>query len=730
VFLAGHRDQMQAIVLGLGAGALIAAIALGVVLTYRGSGTVNFAAGAIAMLAGYVYRGLNVDGKLLLPPLPNPLAPIEGLLHRTGWEGDLPHWPTAITLAHRHTTTSPLGITLRGEALGALPAFLITVLYGGLLGLVVYVLVFRPLRHAPELANVVASVGLLVVLQAWVVLRYTSQAIAVNEILTNHPIELTKGIVVQGDQLLLAVVVIAAAAVLWFVFKFTRFGLAARAAAGNEKGAVLLGLSPGLLGGVTWVVSSMLIAALGILAASVNKTVDPVTMSLLIVPALAAALLGGFTSFTVTTVAAFGIAMAQSWLLLLSTQSWFPKSDGGALPGVQQTLPFLVIVVALFVRGKALPERGALRRVSLPFAPRPTRILTKALIVSAVAIVGLLALGPDWRLGITNTIIGGLLCLSLVVVTGYVGQISLAQMTIAGVAGFALAKLANSLGIPFPFAPILGALIAVVFGLVVAVPALRVRGVALAVVTFAMAVAVEQVVFGNPAWAGGQGGAPVPSPSIFGLGFGPNDKTFLNTGKLPDPMFGIVCLAVFVGLAVVVAHVRRGGPGRRMLAVRSNEQAAATAGISVTGTKLAGFAFAAFIAGIGGVLSGYRFGSVSAAYFGSIASLQLLAIAYLGGITTITGAVIGGLIVTNGVAAVALQDWFSIDPQYTLLLAGIGMIATAVLNPAGIAGGLRQTAAQLARRRAPPGGTSPHADESAQLAGAERGGVVAAGLDG
>ena len=189
-----------------------------------------------------------------------------------------------------------------------------------------------------------------------------------------------------------------------------------------------------------------------------------------------------------------------------------------------------------------------------------------------MGLLGLLTLGSQWRTAITITLVGTVVCLSLVVLTGFLGQISLAQMTIAGVAGFTLSKLVTDWNVPFPVGPLAGAAVAALFGLLTAIPALRVRGVNLAVVTLAFAVTIENFVFKNSSWNGGLNGAAVPPPRLFGLQFGPNDVTSFGDGKLPNPFFGVFCLVVVVLLGLVVVNLRRSITGRQMLAVRSNER--------------------------------------------------------------------------------------------------------------------------------------------------------------
>lgn len=702
VAIFANANQTQAVFLGLGVGALIAAIALSITLNFQGSGVVNFAAGAVAMYGGYVYYGLRVNGQLFLPPIPNPLSVVEGGLHVVGAKSvNLPDIPVFITLAHPGAGTGAYGTIIRQPAMPIWSALLISALVLALLGLLFHLLIFRPLRKAPVLAKVVASVGLFIVMQAVIVLRFSSSAQAVKTILPADPVHLPRGVTLPSDQLWLVVIVLAVTAGLWLLFRYTRFGLATRAAAENEKGALVLGYSPDFLAGVNWVASTVLAGMFGILAAAINQSIDPITITLLIVPALAAALLGRFNSFVVTAFAGLGIGMLSSWLQYVSGQSWFPKAGGQPIPGLTQALPFVIIIVVLVLRGKSLPTRGSVETIKLPFAPRARHAVPTSLIGGLVVAVILFATTPDWRLAIVNSAVAAVICLSLVVLTGYVGQISLMQMALAGISGFTLSKIADAHHIPFPIGPILGALAAVAVGLIAGVPALRVRGVNLAVVTFAAAVTIQQMVFGNPAWSGLKG-AQVDPPRLFGLKFGPNDpwsEVFgSGQGALPNPWFGVFCLIVVVLLILAVVNIRGSRTGRHMLAVRANERAAAAAGVSVAGTKILAFGVAAFIAGLGGALSGYRFGSVTADYFGAIPSMLFLAFAYLGGISSVSGAVVGGIIVSGGVLTTIMSHWLHISDTYTLFLAGLGLITMAIFNPKGVAGALRDAYHSIAKR--------------------------------
>jgi branched-chain amino acid transport system permease protein len=662
VMFATDAASLEAAILGVGSGAMIAALALGILVTYKGSGVVNIGAGAMAMYSSYVFNSLNQSGKLLI----------------VGWKISL------------------------GGPLAFLPALLITVIVAALWGLALYWLIFAPLHAAPPVAKLVASVGLLLVFQAIIVLSYGSEPQSVGVTLPQGALNLPDHIRLFYNELILAGLVVAAAIALWAVYRFTSLGLATRGAAENERSLVLLGRSAGRVSAGNWVFSSVVVSLFAVLTAALNGSIDPTTVTVLVVPALAAAMIGGLSSFGWVVVGGLGIGVVQALVQYLATKPWWPTSGGTPLPGVSDSIPFIIIVVLLFVRPATILGRGALGSVRLPFAPRPQWVLPKMGVAAALAIVGFLVLSPAWRLGETNTLIGIVVCLSLVVLTGFLGQVSLAQMAFAGFAGFTVAQISRSTGIGFPLAPILGALGATAVGLIAAVPALRTRGVQLAIVTLAASVAIENFVFVNPIWSNGVAGANVSAPSLFGWHFGPNNISSLGNGTEPDPVFGIMCVVVVVILAGAVTALRASPKGRRMLAIRANERAAAAAGIAVGRTKVFGFGFSAFIAGIAGALSGYTFGAVTSDTFDTFASLSFVAFAYMGGISSVTGAVIGGLLVTDGLVFTGLQRWFGLSPNYSILIGGLGLIATVVTNPDGIAGTWRRLGARINRR--PTGG--------------------------
>jgi branched-chain amino acid transport system permease protein len=358
------------------------------------------------------------------------------------------------------------------------------------------------------------------------------------------------------------------------------------------------------------------------------------------------------------------------------------------------------MVVAMFIRGTRLPSRGELIEQRLPFAPRARRLWPSALIGAGGAVAALIVLPYDFRQALITSLLATIMCLSLVVITGFVGQISIVQLALAGIAGFILSHLAQDHGVGFPAGMLIGALGATVLGLVIAVSALRVRGVSLAVVTLAAAVAIEQFVFLNSTWGGGTSSSPVPEPKL-GIDLGPYGSFRGLDGKIPSPVFGFFVVAITVALGLFVANLRRSGLGQRMLAVRSNERAAAATGVNVTTVKLAAFGISSFIAGIGGTLYGYNFSSVTVTRFSALTALSLIAFAYVGGITTVAGAIFGGLISVEALFPYALEKWFGVQGNWALLVGGLALIVTLVQNPEGVAGATYRKR-RLKRKRQEP----------------------------
>lgn len=634
-------EPLHFLLLGLASGAVYAALGISLVTVYKGTGVLNIAVGAMAAFPAFVYDELRRTGDLVLP-------------------------------------LGPLGRIPTGGPRGTLVSLALALAVAALLGALIYLLVFKPLRGAPPLVRIVASVGVMLVLQALILVQFGSQTRSVAPLLPSGPVSVV-GTTVPSDRIWLAVVVTLMTILLAAALRWTRIGLALRAAAESEKGAVLIGLSPDRLAITAWTVGSVVAALFAILVAPVTG-LNGAILTLLVVPALAAALLGGLQRLGMTLGAGLAIGILQAEMSWLQTLAWYPE---WARTGVKEGLPFLVIVVVLFVAGDRIPSRGTMLARRLPAAPE-ARHPGRTALIAGVAAIGVLALLPGgYRFAMMTSLAMALLALSLVVLTGFVGQVSLAQAAFAGIAGFTLSRLATDLGIGFPTAPILAALAAGAIGLIAGLPALRIRGDHLAIATLAAAMAAEQFLFKNPALVGGMGGNPVPNPTIGGVDLGVR-----LDGEFPRMAFAVLLVVVLAGAGWAVANLRSSRTGQRMLAVRSNERAAAAVGIDVARTKLTAFVISALIAGLGGAMLGYLRGTLSVESFSVFVSLQLLALAYLGGITTVSGAIVAGMLAPGGLLFVVVDRNIALG-QYYLLLSGVGLVVTAILNPEGIVAAVR-----------------------------------------
>ena len=690
--VANPETYFEPILFGFGPGAIIAALALGLVVAFRASGVINFGHGAIATYVVYVFVSLSDTGAYPIPPLPNPVAPFEAL-----FGVEILDLPTFLEF---------------GQPVGTAAALVISLLTAAALGLVIHYAIFRPLRFAPVLAKVVASVGIMLFLQASVVLRFGSRAKSAEPIFPSEPIDFL-GVRLGQDRFWLLGTVVVTTVLLWALFKYTRFGIATRAAAESERYTTLLGFNADLQAGVSWVLASVLAGLVGILVAPITG-VTPNFFTVLLISSLGAALLGSMSSFTIA--AAAGLFMG-----VLDQQLFRVELDWAWLPdiGIRQALPFVVIAIAMVIRGQALPARGAVTAQHLPEAVAPPITPWRVVAYSGLALIAMVVTvwAPfQYRAGMHNTLIGIILALSLVVVTGYVGQISLMQMALAGLSAFAVGSVGTELGVPFPISLVIAVLVGVGFGMVAALPSLRTRGASLAIITLASGLAIQEIFFQRTGLLGlERNSRTTDPPALFGLEFGPNSDFWLGDGKIPTGGFGIFLLVMATVSCVGVMRLRRSRLGEQMLAVRANERAAAAAGVNVAAIKLSAFAISSLLAGLGGALTAYKLSTYRADSFGIFVSLTVLAFAYLGGISTVGGAITAGTLFSEGIGIVVSNEWFVDVGQYTAYVAGFFLIATAVYNNEGIDGFQRQQFHSVVNRWRRRRGLPPLDDHRARI---------------
>jgi ABC-type branched-subunit amino acid transport system ATPase component/branched-subunit amino acid ABC-type transport system permease component len=637
------------LLIGLGAGAAYAAMSMALVMTYRSSGVINFATGAIAVYATYIYAFAR-KGQFtpMIPGLPKTVD--------FGCERVTPDAPCTPAIM-----------------MSFWPALIFALVMAALLGLLLYVLVFRPLRTAPPLARVVASIGIQVSIVVLITQQMGTAQVPVTNIFPDG--RFTVGDTIANWRFIWTAVAIVVVAIgLSALYHYTRFGLATRAAAESEKGAVVSRIPASRIAALNWMLSSAVAGLGGIFVAPLISVV-PLVFAFFVVPALAASVVARFDNIAIAVGAALAIGMLESEAKYLSAvTSWFPQNGGPEL------ISLAVILGALLLRGKPLPERGALIQRTMGRAPRPRYLFTTAVVFAGLGVLGLFVLQGQWRNALITSFVFGIISLSYVVITGYTGQISLAQLTLAGAAGYMLSFFTISWDIPFPIAPIMAALVATAIGVVVGLPALRVRGLSVAVVTLALAVTVDAAWFRNTDIVGFTGSAKVTPPSLFGIDLG-----WGFTSGSTHISFGLMVLAVLTLSGVGVGLLRRSQLGSAMVAVRANERSAAAAGVNVFQVKIMAFAISSFIAGIGGTMLAYRYESITDAQFAPLIGLTVFATVYLAGITSVSGGIFAGFMAVTGILYTATNEWLELGDWY-LVVTSLLLVITVIVNPEGITG--------------------------------------------
>jgi ABC-type branched-subunit amino acid transport system ATPase component/ABC-type branched-subunit amino acid transport system permease subunit len=401
---------------------------------------------------------------------------------------------------------------------------------------------------------------------------------------------------------------------------------------------------------------------------------------------LAAALLARMVSFPRALVAGVAIGVVEAVI----------RYNAPTQAGLTDALLFVVVVVAtwLIVR-RADGDDDA----SFSFAPRtrpvPERLaqiwwvralprLLGALALVAAVVLPLLATAPSRQFLYARMLLFGLIALSLVVLTGWGGQVSLGQAAFAGIGALGYAALVNgnSLGLGYgtnrididlpALNPILAMLIVTALcalvAAVVGAGALRVRGLLLAVVTFTFALAAQQYLWRRPFLSGGSGGAVFVERPLFGSLDLASQRTFYYVA--------LVALAL---LMVLVARLRRSGVGRAMIGVRDNADSAAAYTVSPGRAKLQAFALAGAIAGFGGALLGGLLSTISTGEVFTVAdSLTVVSMAVIGGVSSVAGPVLGSLWV------IGLPAFWPDSTLVPLLASSLGLLILLMYFPGGL----------------------------------------------
>jgi branched-chain amino acid transport system permease protein len=624
-------------IVGLSTAAIYAIVGSGLVLTYTTTGVFNFAQGAAGMLAAFFYWQLTI-----------------------GWG-----WPVPAALA----------VVL----LVAAPAF----------GLLIEKVAMRPVQGLGEAERLVVTVALLsgfIAVAQWIWnpnVPRTLPAFFANA----APIHIGT-VTVTWQQAITMIVAVVVAVALAALLHGTRTGAEMRATVDDRALAGLTGADPLRANRVAWILGTQLAAVGGILIAPQLGSLDATQLSLLIISAYTAAVFGRLRSLPMTFVGAVVVGCMVSYLT-----GYLPNDS--ILPGLQLAAPPLLLFVALLV----FPHRRLRgRNVRLRPVPVPTVRGTAVLAAAIVAFGVVLAAVLDQSDLITYSGIFslGLVALSYVPLTGYAGQISLCQLSMAGIGAVVWGHLGGNGDL---WALAAAVAVSAAIGALIALPALRLSGIYLALGTAAFATVLDQWIFTLPSFSVlgvrislfDQGSVQVTGPRLLSIHLYSESQLMVASA---------VCLAL---AAAGVAALRRSRYGRRLIALRDSEAAYAMLGGNLLIAKVAVFALAAGIAGLGGALYAMQQQSVTATQFSMVAGLPIFLVAVVGGVASV-----GDGLFTGTAYVGALNLLIAVAPWSQNLVALLPALAGVSLgrNPEGLVPALRRLPGRVARRGGPAG---PHA---------------------
>ncbi|MEI8000009.1 MAG: ABC transporter permease [Actinomycetes bacterium] len=587
------------LIAGLVTGCIYAISALGLVLTYSSSRVFNFAHGVIAWSVAVFYYWLHE------------------------FKGG-PRWPIVVAAPVAILVVAPL------------------------LGLVLYRVLFRRLTNASPTVRLVSTVGLWVALPALVKILFTftteGELFEPDGLVHNPPDpQFLKvfGTYMNTNQFVVIISAVAIAVVATLVLRLTPLGLATRASVDHPRNAGIAGIDTDRVTAASWMAGTALAGFAGVLLTPIVG-LQEFQFTLLLVGSLVAVVIGRMTSLPLAFAGAIGVGVLQQLWVKVQPDSGFFST------GVSASIPFVVMLIFLIAysfRSDGLRREaftvdaragGGVHGDAPPLPPSHgwRRAAGPIVLVVALAIVPW-AFDSYWLNIFTIGVALSIIFLSFTLVTGEGGIISLAQVTFAGIGGFAAARLADStdvlhVGIPVWAAILVGALIAVPFGLAVALPSLRIGDLYLALLTVGFALLVQEFVWKRVEFENFGAGRILARP--FGLGL--DDRI---------PMYYLV-VAVFLVCALLIVNVKRATAGLVFAAIRSSEPASTTSGISIVRAKLVLFGVSAFVAGLGGALWGTTVGSVTPASFNVLIGVVWLAVIVTWGVRSVVGALLAGLL--------------------------------------------------------------------------------------
>ncbi|MBV8303285.1 MAG: ABC transporter permease [Acidimicrobiia bacterium] len=584
---------LSLILAGIGTGCIYSLAGMGIVLTYKATGIFNFAHGAIAMFVAYILWQMNAQ------------------------------WGISLLIA------APVTLLIVGPGIG----------------LILERFIFRPLqrRGAGTSEKLVATLGVFLLLVGLALKIWTGTERHGPELVSNKPIHLTPNLIIGADRLAVVIMVAVISIVLYLLFHFTHLGTKIRAVVDRRELSELAAINANRVAAFSWAMGAGLAGLTGVLLAP--DGLDPIRLTLLVVETFSIAVVARLVSIPVAVAAGvLLLGVLQSLLTqfnptvspLFHTHwpHWFTETIAALKPNLSVLILFAALLIYRNLDEVGEGGSGISRFISRSIGGTGKRRAETRIVIAvvAVALVLLPFMVNDINIAYGQQMLALMVIfVSIVVITGFSGHITLGQAAFAGMGSFVSVRVSNSLGVPVIPSMLIGAVVAVFIGLMAGYPALKRKGLFLGLTTLAIGILSYSLVFVSNIFAKGSAGLTVHRPSIFGLSL-EGDKAFY--------WFELVCVA----LALLLANnLRKGRLGRILAAMRDSETAARSIGIDLRAYKLFIFGASAFIAGIGGALLSQQAHAFSpTTQFEPISSSLLWFVALIvAGVGSLGGAVVG-----------------------------------------------------------------------------------------
>jgi branched-chain amino acid transport system permease protein len=543
------------------------------------------------------------------------------------------------------------------------------------LGVLVETLIIGRFFRAPRLVLTVATIGLAQLLTGAALLlprAFTDDFSFGTKI--SPPFSTTfevEGTIFNANDILTMIAVPVAFVALGLFLRRSSFGIAILAAAERADRAATLGIPVRKLHTVVWAIASVLaFVAMFLRAGSVGLPIGEVLAPTFLVQALAAAVFGRFERLNTIAAAAIGLGIVDQAMTF----------QDGNRPAYNDAILFAIVLVGLLLvrragSGRVDSDASATWQATREVKPIPQELARLPEVMGAriglwVVIAGFVLTLPLWmstsRINLATIIVlFGIVAASLVVLTGWAGQVSLGHMAFVGVGAAVGGALTDQRDWDLAYALVVAGLVGALAAVVVGYPALRRRGLTLAVSTLAFALLVSSYVLNRTIFDW------LPGRRI--------DRGELLTIELTSETRFFYVSLVFLALAIaMVIGVRRSRTGRVLIAIRENERAARAYGVDASRTMLAAFAMSGFLAAMAGALFVHQQQGLAPQLYAAQRSLDLFSMVVIGGLGSLPGAVLGAVYVRGA-------DFF-LPLDWQFLATGVGLLAVLLLFPSGLGG--------------------------------------------